>query len=54
MANFWCVDSEMSKSSVITKILISGVLRYGATPNTSSGLDSNFQSDIHSAVHIYS
>ena len=29
MANFWCVDSEMSESSVIMKIPISGVLRYG-------------------------
>ena len=29
MANFWCVDSEMSQSVVIMKIPISGVLRYG-------------------------
>ena len=27
MANFWCVDSETSESSVITKIPISGVLQ---------------------------
>ena len=26
MANFWCVDSETSESSVNTKIPISGVL----------------------------
>ena len=29
VANFWCVDSEMSESSVIIKIPISGVLWYG-------------------------
>ena len=29
MANFWCVDREMSESSVTMKIPISGVLWYG-------------------------
>ena len=29
MANFCCVDSETSNSSVITKIPISDVLEYG-------------------------
>ena len=29
MAKLWCVDSETSESSVVTKIPISGVLGYG-------------------------
>ena len=28
MANYWCVDSETSESSVKRKIPISGVLQY--------------------------